>query len=74
MCFIHVANCPRYVQLKMIPTVIGGAIVYEVARQQPMIVQQHKPLVVQPQNQSCSPWTETQNPDGTITPTRTWDQ
>ena len=64
----------------MVPTIIGGPIVYEVARQQPVyvqqpvIIQQQPPVVVQPQNQSCSPWTETQNPDGTITRTRTCTQ
>ncbi len=69
----------------MVPTIIGGAIVYEVARQQPVYVQQPvivqqqaQPVVVQPQanqtNQVCSPWTETQNPDGTITRTRTCAQ
>ena len=69
----------------MIPTVIGGAIVYEAARQRPVYVQQpvyvqppvviqQQPAVVQPQNQSCSPWTETQNSDGTITRTRTCTQ
>ena len=64
----------------MIPTVIGGAIVYEVARQQPVYVQQ-QPVIVQQQptaiqtiNQSCSPWTETQHLDGTITRTRTCAQ
>lgn len=64
----------------MVPTIIGGAIVYEVARQQPVIIQQpvvvqpQQPVVVQPQSQACSPWTETQNPDGTITRTRTCSQ
>ena len=64
----------------MVPTIIGGAIVYEIARQQPVyvqqpvIIQQQQPVVVQPQNQSCSPWTETQNPDGTVTRTRTCTQ
>lgn len=64
----------------MVPTIIGGAIVYEVARQQPVIIQQpvvvqpQQPVVIQPPNQSCSPWTETQNPDGTITRTRTCAQ
>lgn len=64
----------------MVPTIIGGAIVYEVARQQPVIIQQpvvvqpQQPAVVQPPTQSCSPWTETQNPDGTITRTRTCAQ
>ena len=44
----------------MVPTIIGGAIVYEVARQQPVIVQQPvvvqppQPVVVQPQTQSCT--------------------
>ena len=60
----------------MVPTIVGGAIVYEVARQQPVYVQQpvivqQQPVVVESQNQSCSPWTETQNPDGTVTRTRT---
>ena len=60
----------------MVPTIIGGAIVYEVARQQPVYVQQpdivqQQPVVLEPQNQSCSPWTETQNPNGTVTRTRT---
>ena len=64
----------------MVPTIIGGAIVYEVARQQPVIVQQpvvvqpQQPVPVQPTAQTCSPWTETQNPDGTITRTRTCAQ
>jgi hypothetical protein len=60
----------------MVPTIIGGAIVYEVARQKPVYVQQpvivqQQPVDLEPQNQSCSPWTETQNPDGTVTRTRT---
>jgi len=65
----------------MIPTIIGGAIVYEVARQQPIyvqqqpvIIQQSQPVIAQPLNQTCSPWTETQNLDGTITRTRTCSQ
>lgn len=57
----------------VIPAVIGGVIVYEATRppvvQQPVIIQQ------QPQQpQICSPWTEIQNPDGTITRTRTCNQ
>ena len=58
------------------PIIIGGVIGYEMARnqpqppppvvvQQPVIVQQ---VITQP---PCSPWTEIQNPDGTITRTRT---
>ena len=54
--------------------VITGVIGYEIAKQQQVIVQQ--PVVIQnPQpGQVCSPWTETQNPDGTITRTRTCNQ
>jgi len=61
----------------MVPALIGGAIIYEAARNQPpMVVQQpvivqNPPVVVQ---QNCSPWTETQHADGTITRTRTCQQ
>jgi hypothetical protein len=67
------------------PTVIGGVIGYEIARNQtpPVIVQQ--PVIVQPapvppatvyygQTQTCTAWTEVQNFDGTITRTRTCSQ
>jgi len=55
------------------PTVIGGVIGYEIARNQPPVVVQQPPVIVQqlPAQQNCSPWTEMQNPDGTITRTRT---
>ena len=61
----------------VVPAIIGGAVVYGATRPDPVIVQQ--PVIVQPppQNipgQNCSPWTETQNPDGTITRTRTCQQ
>jgi len=62
------------------PAVIGGVVGYEIARppvyapapvvvQQPVIVEQ--PQVVQPAQQNCSPWTQIQNPDGSVTSTRT---
>ena len=54
--------------------VVTGVIGYEIARsQQPVIVQQQPVIVQTPTTtqQNCSPWTETQNPDGTITRTRT---
>lgn len=58
------------------PVIVGGVIGYEIARPpvivqqpQPVIVQQPQPVVVQGQN--CSPWTQIQNPDGSITSTRT---
>ena len=59
-----------------IAPVVTGVIGYEIAKQQQVIVQQ--PVVVQnPQlaiGQVCTPWTETQNSDGTITRTRTCNQ
>lgn len=51
----------------VVPAIVGGVIVYEATRQPPpqtIIIQQS----VEP---NCSPWTEIQNPDGTITRTRT---
>ena len=55
--------------------VVVGAIGYELGRQQ-IIIQQ--PVVVQnplpAPGQTCTPWTETQNSDGTITRTRTCNQ
>ena len=53
--------------------VVVGAIGYELGRQQ-VIVQQPQVVVQTPQpiqGQTCTPWTETQNSDGTITRTRT---
>lgn len=57
-----------------IVTIIGSAVVADVIsrnRKETVIVQQ--PAVVQ-QTQTCSAWTETQNPDGTITRSRTCSQ
>ena len=65
------------------PALIGGIIGYEISRppvvtQPPVIVQQPPVLVQQPpvvvQGQNCSPWTQIQNPDGTVTSTRTCTQ
>ena len=63
-------------------TVIGGAIlgavIYDaynrpvVVQQQPVIVQ-NPPVVYQPR-ENCTAWVETQQPDGTITRTRTCTQ
>ena len=65
----------------VVPAIIGGAVVYGATRPDPVIVQQ-PPIIVQqppvyqyPQPvQNCTPWTETQNSDGTITRTRTCNQ
>ena len=52
------------------PMVIGGAIGYAVTRPAPApVVVQQPPVVYQTQN--CGPWTQIQNPDGTIITTRT---
>jgi hypothetical protein len=55
----------------VVPTIIGGVIGYEMAKNQPTVVQQ--PIIIQTPTgtQECSPWTETMNPDGSITRTRT---
>lgn len=64
------------------PAIIGGVIGYELSRpryyeppvivQQPVVVQQ--PVYTVTPQPSCSVWTETQHPDGTITRTRTCTQ
>jgi hypothetical protein len=68
-----------------VPAVIGGLLVYEAVKQptyvqQPIYVQQ-QPVIVQQQptyttssNPTCTPWTEVQSSDGTITRTRTCTQ
>ena len=53
----------------MAPAVVGGVIVYNVTQPPPPVIIQTQP--VQPSLQDCSPWTEIQNQDGTITRTRT---
>ena len=58
---------------------LAGAVIYDiynrpvVVQQPPVVVQQQQPVMVQ-QNQNCTPWTETQTSDGTITRTRTCSQ
>jgi hypothetical protein len=57
--------------------VVVGAIGYELGRQQTVVVQQPQVVVQNPPatvGQICTPWTETQQPDGTITRTRTCSQ
>lgn len=51
----------------VIPAVIGGVIVYQATRPA-VVIQEPAPVP------NCSPWTEVQNPDGTITRTRTCTQ
>jgi len=70
-----------------VPAAIGGLIVYQAIKPQPIIVQQpsvvyqQAPVVIQQpsdnivlQNPTCTPWTEVQSSDGTITRTRTCTQ
>lgn len=67
------------------PTIIGGVIGYELAR--PPVYVQQQPVYVQPQpvyiqqpptiassNVNCTAWTETRNPDGSVTVSRTCSQ
>lgn len=55
----------------VVPVVIGGVIVYQATRPpQPIVIQQDT-VIIEP---NCSPWTEIQNPDGSITRTRTCKQ
>ena len=80
----HHGYYPGYNYGWVAPTIIGGMIGYEIARNQsPVIVQQ--PVMIQSapvpsatvyygQSQQCTMWTEVQNPDGTITRTRTCSQ
>jgi hypothetical protein len=65
------------------PTIVGGVIGYELARNQPVVINQQPPIyvngnVINPpvvvQQTPCSPWTEILNPDGSITRTRTCTQ
>jgi len=66
------------------PTILGGVIGYEIARNYPPVVVQ-QPVIIQSapvppatvyygQTQNCTVWTEVQQPDGTITRTRTCSQ
>jgi len=63
----------------VVPAVVGGAVVYAITRpettvvQNPPVIVQNPPIVVQ-QKENCTPWTETQHADGTITRTRTCHQ
>lgn len=48
------------------PTIIGGVVGYEIARnQQPIIVQQQQPVVLQ--TVGCDEWKEIRHSDGKIT-------
>lgn len=52
------------------PTIIGGVIGYEIARNQPPVVVQPPPVIVQTQP-ICTAWTEIQTSDGQIYRERT---
>lgn len=55
----------------VVPAVIGGVIVWQATRlPEPQVIVQQQVVVPDP-NGNCSPWTEIQNADGTITRTRT---
>ena len=53
----------------VVPMAIGGIIVWQATRPpEPQVVIQQQQVIV---DSNCSPWTETQNADGTVTRTRT---
>ena len=62
-----------------VPAVIGGVLVYEATRQpvyvqpNPVVIQQ-QPVYTPQANPTCTPWTEVQSSDGTISRTRTCTQ
>ena len=59
------------------PLIIGGVVGAAIANrpvQTETVIVQPQPVILQQPIQNCSPWTETQNPDGTITRTRTCQQ
>ena len=67
------------------PLIIGGAVGYAITRapdpvivQQPPVIVQQPPVVVgaplPANNPNCGPWTETQQPDGSIVRQRTCTQ
>jgi len=62
------------------PTIIGGVIGYEIARQQPIIIQQpmfvqQQPVIIQQSPQVCTEWKkEIQYSDGKIYRERTCSQ
>jgi hypothetical protein len=62
-----------------VPAAIGGILIYEASRQplyvqpNPVIIQQ-QPVYTPQTFSNCTPWTEVQSSDGTISRTRTCTQ
>ena len=62
-----------------VPAAIGGLLIYEAARQpiyvqpNPVLIQQ-QPVYTPQAYSNCTPWTEVQSSDGTISRTRTCTQ
>ena len=48
----------------VVPVLVGGLIIYQATQPRTIVIEK----TTEP---NCSPWTEIQNPDGTITRTRT---
>jgi len=65
-------NGSNWVAPLIIGGVIGSAIANRPTTQNETVIIQPQPVIVQ--NQNCTPWTETQNSDGSITRTRTCQQ
>ena len=77
----HHGYYPGYNYGWVAPTIIGGVIGYEIARNQPPVIVQ-QPVIVQPapvtpyygQTPTCSAWNEIQTADGKIYRERTCTQ
>lgn len=61
----------RHFNSWFVPALIGAGAVYIATRPEPVVVQQPPVVIQQPPQygygQRCTPWTEIQNMDGTIT-------
>ena len=62
-----------------ISSAVVGAVVYDIYNrpvivQQPPVILQSNPIIIRQPMENCTSWMETQNPDGSITRTRTCSQ
>lgn len=65
----HYHHGGNWVAPLIIGGVVGAAIASRPLTQTETVIVQPQPVIVKPDN--CTPWTETQQPDGTIVRTRT---
>jgi hypothetical protein len=59
----------------VVPAIIGGVITYEITKNQnPPVIIQQQPVIIQQPQQTCTEWKEIQYPDGKIYRERTCTQ